>query len=155
LENQSDVVFVEKYSDLVYKLALARTRDSFSAADVYQEVFYRYFRKRPCFSSEEHEKAWVIRVTINCSKSLLTSFWNRYVEPLNEALAAKQPEILEVYNTVMQLPQKYRTVVFLFYYEGYTTSDIAKAMNMKENTIKSHLFRARNLLKERLNDYEI
>jgi RNA polymerase sigma-70 factor (ECF subfamily) len=105
--------------------------------------------------SVEHEKAWVIRVTINCSKSLLTSFWNRQVTSLDETIMAEQPEVFEVYDTVMQLPLKYRTVVFLFYYEGYTISDIAKVMNMKETTVKSHLFRARKLLKERLTDYEI
>jgi RNA polymerase sigma-70 factor (ECF subfamily) len=155
MSNQNDVEFVERYSDLVYKLALSRTKDFSTADDVFQDVFYKYFKKRPLFSSDEHEKAWVIRVTINCSKSMLGSFWKKRVEPLDESLAVEQPEIQEVYDAVMQLPLKYRTVVFLHYYEGYTISDIAKAIKAKENTVKSQLFRARNLLKERLVDYEI
>jgi len=158
MNDQSDTSFVEKYSDMVYKLALSRMRDPVSAEDVFQDVFYRYFKKRPSFSSSEHEKAWIIRVTINCSKSSLRSFWKNYIVPLDESLAAKQPEINEfydIYNVVMQLPLKYRTVIFLFYYERMSIAEIAEAMDLKENTVKSHLFRARNLLKERLADYEI
>jgi len=155
MNNQNDVEFVEKHSDLVHKLALFRTGDLSTADDVFQDVFYRYFKKRPSFLSDEHEKAWVIRVTINCSKSMLGSFWKKHVVPLDESLIVEQPEIQEVYDAVMQLPQKYRTVIFMHYYEGFTISDIAKATNNKENTVKSHLFRARNLLKERLVDYEI
>jgi len=154
MSNKNDVELVERYSDLVYKLALARTRDLSTADDVFQDVFYRYFKKRPSFSSIEHEKAWIIRVTINCSKSLLGSFWKSRVVPLDESLTVEQPEVQEVYDAVMQLPIKYRTVIFLHYYEGFTVSDIAKATNSKENTVKSHLLRARNLLKERLADYE-
>lgn len=155
MDNRSDIEFVEKYSELVYKLALSRTKDSFSAADVFQDVFYRYFKNRPCFSSGEHEKAWIIRVTINCSISTLSAFWKKHTVPIDETLAAEQPELCEVYEVVMQLPKKYRTVIFLFYYEGFTITEIANMMNLKENTIKSHLFRARNLLKERLGNYEI
>ena len=154
MDSQNDIEFVEKYSDLVYRLAISRTRDLSTANDVFQDVFYRYFKKRPSFSSIEHEKAWIIRVTINCSKSTLGSFWNKRVVPLDESLTVEQPEIQEVYESVMQLPLKYRTVIFLHYYEGYSVSDIAKATKTKENTVKSQLFRARTLLKERLRDYE-
>ena len=154
MNKENDVEFVEKYSSLVYNLALTRTRDLTSADDVYQDVFFRYFKKRPSFLSDEHEKAWIIRVTINCSKSMLGSLWNKRVVPLDESLAVDQPEVQEVYDVVMQLPLKYRTVIFLHYYEGFTISNIAKATKVKENTVKSHLFRARSLLKERLVDYE-
>jgi len=145
---------VEKYSDMVYKLALSRVRDPHSASDVFQEVFYRYFKKRPVFSSDEHEKAWLIRVTINCSKSLLGSFWNKHTVALDETVAAKQHEVNDVFDEVMRLPKKFRTIIFLFYYEELKVSEIARVMSMRENTVKSHLFRARNLLKERLTDYE-
>jgi RNA polymerase sigma-70 factor (ECF subfamily) len=154
LNSDNDTAFVEKYADTVYKLALSRTKDQHSASDVFQEVFYRYFKKRPCFTSDEHEKAWIIRVTINCSKSFLSSFWNKNTVPIDETLAAEQAETNEIYDVVMQLPMKYRTVIFLFYYEGFTIAEIARAMNQKENTVKSHLFRARTQLKERLVEYE-
>jgi len=154
MNKQNDVEFVEKYSSLVYKLALTRTRDLTSADDVFQDVFFRYFKKRPSFLSDEHEKAWIIRVTINCSKSMLGSLWKKRIVPLDESLAVDQPDVQEVYDVVMQLPLKYRTVIFLHYYEGFTISNIAKVTKAKENTVKSHLFRARSLLKERLVDYE-
>ncbi|MCL2820275.1 MAG: sigma-70 family RNA polymerase sigma factor [Oscillospiraceae bacterium] len=154
MNKRNDVEFVEKYSSLVYKLALTRTRDLTSADDVFQDVFFRYFKKRPSFLSDEHEKAWIIRVTINCSKSMLGSLWKKRMVPLDESLAVDQPEVQEVYDVIMQLPLKYRTVIFLHYYEGFTISNIAKATKTKENTVKSHLFRARSLLKERLADYE-
>ena len=150
-----DAAFVEKHADTVYKLALSRTKNPHSAADVFQDVFYRYFRKRPCFASEEHEKAWMVRVTINCSKSFLGSFWNKHTAPLSEALPAAQQENSGIYDEVMRLPLKYRTAIYLFYYEGFSLAEIAASMNLKENTVKSHLFRARNLLKERLTDYEV
>lgn len=154
VNNQRDTAFVERHSDTVYKLAISRTRDSHSAADVFQEVFYRYFKKRPCFSSEEHERAWIIRATINCSKSLLSSFWNKHTVQLDETLPAAPIADNGVYNEVLKLPVKYRTIIYLFYYEGLSITEISEAMKMKENTVKSHLFRARKLLKERLVDYE-
>jgi len=154
MNDRKDIEFVERYSELVYRLSLARTRDLSAADDVFQDVFYRYFRKRPSFSSAEHEKAWIIRVTINSSKSMLGSFWKKRIVPLDDSLIAEQPEIREVYDVTMNLPLKYRTVIFLHYYEGYSISDIAKATNAKENTVKSQLFRARSMLKERLVDYE-
>ena len=149
-----DEKFVKTYSDMVYKLALSRTRNPSSAADVFQEVFYRYFKKRPVFLSVEHEKAWLIRVTINCSKSFLTSFLYKQTVPLDETHTLHHPEFNDVFDCVMRLPIKYRTVVFLFYYENLSIAEIAQATNYNENTIKSHLRRARILLKERLTDYE-
>ena len=86
---------------------------------------------------------------------MLGSFWKKRTVPLDETLVAEQPEIQEVYDVVMRLPLKYRTTIFLFYYEGFTITEIAKTMKLKENTVKSHLFRARNLLKEGLVDYEV
>ena len=154
MNDRKDIEFVKRYSELVYRLSLARTRDPSTADDVFQDVFYRYFRKRPSFSSAEHEKAWIIRVTINSSKSMIGSFWKKRIVPLDDSLTVEQPEIQEVYDVTMKLPLKYRTVIFLYYYEGFSISDIAKATSTKENTVKSQLLRARGMLKERLVDYE-
>lgn len=155
LNDPNDDEIVGKYTETVYKLALSRTKDIHAAADVFQEVFFRYFKKRPVFLSEEHEKAWFIRVTINCSKSMLGTFWDKHKAQIDETLVAEeQTERNEIYDEVMRLLIKWRTIIFLFYYEGYNITEIAAVMSIKENTVKSHLFRARKLLKERLVDYE-
>jgi RNA polymerase sigma-70 factor (ECF subfamily) len=154
LEIRGDDAIVGKYSEMIYKLALSRTKNAEDAADVFQEVFYRYFKKRPAFSGEEHEKAWFIRVTINCSKTMLGSLWNKRKAPMGETPAQSRAEGNDVYDEVMRLPMIYRTIIYLFYYEGYKIEEIAELLRVKENTVKSRLFRARKILKERLVDYE-
>ena len=77
---------IEKYSDMVYRLAYARTGSRHDADDVYQEVFLRYFRKKPVFDSEEHRRAWLLRVTVNCSNTFLSSAWHRRTVGLPEDL---------------------------------------------------------------------
>ena len=146
-----------KYFDTVYRLALARTKDSAIADDVCQEVFLKYIKSDKQFESEEHVKAWLIRVTINCSKSVFTSSWFKKTRPLSEELVFNTPEKNDIYHSVMKLPKKYSTVIHLFYYEDMPIAEIARLLNTKESTVKSHLFRARNLLKEHLGgryDYE-
>ena len=83
---------VRRYSDMVYRLAFARTGNTADAEDVYQEVFLRYLRSDPQFTSEEHRKAWLLRVTINCAKKLHAAPWRRRTEPLSETLEAPSPE---------------------------------------------------------------
>lgn len=138
---------IEKYADMVYRLAISRTRNEENANEVFQEVFYRLSKKLPDFESEEHEKAWLIRVTINCSKTLLNSKWNNLSQELPENLPAEEMEIKEIYDIVLTLPQKYRTVIHLFYYEDLSLKTIAKVLNTNENTVKTWLSRARKKLK--------
>ena len=128
---------IEQYSDMVFRLALSRTRNKENAEDVYQEVFYRLARKKPKFESEEHKKAWLIKVTVNCSKN----FWNKNknLEELKEEIQFETPERGIVYYAVMELPIKYRTIIYLFYYEKYKISEISKLLNMKEGTVKSRI----------------
>lgn len=138
---------IEKYADMVYRLAISRTRNEENAKEVFQEVFYRLSKKLPDFESEEHEKAWLIRVTINCSKTLLNSKWNNLSQELPENLPAEEMKIKEIYDIVLTLPQKYRTVIHLFYYEDLSLKTIAKVLNTNENTVKTWLSRARKKLK--------
>ena len=147
----------EKYFDTVYRLALSRTKDTEHAADITQEVFLRYIKTDKVFTSEEHVKAWLIRVTINCSNSLFTSSWYKNTAPLTEDIKFETEEKSEVYYAVAALPLKYRTAIHLFYYEDMSISDIAKATNQKETTVKSQLKRGRDMLKKALkggNGYE-
>jgi RNA polymerase sigma-70 factor (ECF subfamily) len=139
-----------KYSNMVYRLALSRTRNVADAEDILQEVFLRFVHKMPEFQSEEHRRAWLIRVTINCSSKLLTSAWFRRTVPLEEELKFETREKGEVYYAVMELPVKYRTVIHLFHYEDLSISQISEVLSIKESTIKSQLLRARQLLKNKL-----
>ena len=142
---------IEKYFNMVYKLALATTKDSHHAEDVTGDVFLKFMQTEKAFESEEHIKAWLLRVTVNTSKSIFTSSWFQKTAPLDETLAAEMPEEeSEVYLAVMNLPAKYRTVIHLFYYEELSILEIAKTLGLPESTVKSQLLRGRNLLKETL-----
>ncbi|MBR3133479.1 MAG: sigma-70 family RNA polymerase sigma factor [Clostridia bacterium] len=120
------------------------------AEDVYQEVFLIFSKKCPEFKSEEHEKAWFIRVTINKTKNIITSKWNKSVTGLDEDIPFETQEKHEVYYLVQSLPRDYRTVIYLYYYEGYKVNEIADLIGKKENTVKTWLARARESLKEKL-----
>ncbi len=141
---------VEKYFNMVYKLALARTKSTDSADDVAQEVFLRYIRKDREFASDEHIKAWLIRVTLNCSKNVFTDTWSKKTVPLTEDITFETKEKSDVYYLTLELPQKYRTVIHLFYYEDLSVSEIAEILKTKESTVKSQLHRAREMLKTKL-----
>lgn len=139
---------IEKYSNMVYRLAMARTRNIETSEDVYQEVFLRLARKMPEFESEEHKKAWLIRVTINCSKSILNSSFMKHRAELDENLSFETPERHDIYYAVLNLPIKYRTVIHLYYYENYSIKEISKILKLNENTIKTRLSRARQKLEK-------
>ncbi len=146
----------EAYADMIYRLALVRTRNRADAEDVLQDVFFRCLRRQPVFRDEEHQKAWLITAAINSSKSLLSSADRRHgagEEPL-EFLSTEDDTDPTVYNAVLQLPDKYRTAVHLFYYEGYSVEEIAKMTDTKPSTVKSHLHRARETLRRVLKEDE-
>lgn len=141
---------IEKYSDMVYRIALTRCGTIENAEDVFQEVFIKFSEKEPTFENEEHEKAWFIRVTINLTKNMNTSAWNRKVITLDESINFETKEENDVFSVVCGLPQNYRTVIYLLYYEGYKVKEIAHLMKKREGTIKTWLFRAREILKKEL-----
>lgn len=141
---------IKKYIDMVYRLALSRTKNKSHADDVVQEVFLRYISKNCEFASEEHIKAWLIRVTINCSNSIFESSWFKKTAPLSEEIAFDTPEKSEVYYAVMELPKKYRTVIHLFYYEDMSVAEIAECLRENISTVKSQLHRGRKMLREKL-----
>lgn len=142
------------YSDMVYKLALSQTKNRADADDVFQEVFISFMKNTKPFESEEHKKAWLIRVTINHSRKIFRSAWFRRTvslkEPLSETLQFDMKEKSDVYDAVLQLPRKYRTAIHLFYYENMSIVQISKVLSIPESTVKSHLYRARQMLKHKL-----
>lgn len=151
MQNENKVKeVIEKYSDTVYRIALTRCGIVENAEDVYQEVFLKFSEKMPKFKNNEHEKAWFIRVTINLTKNLKRSSWNRKVVTLDENIVFENKEENEVFSVVCGLPQNYKTVIYLLYYEGYKVKEIANLIGTKEGTVKSWLFRAREMLKEKL-----
>lgn len=138
---------LECYADMVYRLALLRTGNKTDGEDVFQEVFERLVKKYPDFQNEEHVKAWLIRVTLNCTKKLFASSWFQRTTPLDKDYAMESKEYEDVYEAIFSLPIKYRTVIHLHYFEGYTCKEIAAMLGSKEATVKTQLSRGRNLLK--------
>ena len=140
------------YSDMVYRLAFARTGTGHDADDVYEEVFLRYLKKKPKFQSEEHRRAWLIRVTINCSNTFLTSVWQRRTQELPEDLPFRQQEDYQLHNYLQQLSTKYRSVIHLFYYEEMSVEEISKILHRKPSTVRTQLTRAREQLRQILKE---
>ena len=145
-------VLVTKHENRLYRTALAITGNVSDAEDVVQEAFLRAYRKAPEFESEEHAKAWLIRVTVNLCNSRLRSPWRNRTEPLLDSYPAAEPEQHDLLEHISQLPPKYRTVIHLFYYEGYSIKDISRLTGQKESTVRSHLTRARQKLKSVLKE---
>lgn len=140
----------EKYLNTVYRLALSQTKNVADAEDITQDVFLRFMQNSKPFASPEHIKAWLIRVTINRCHSLFTSSWHKKTEALSEEIPFNSPEKSDVYYAVLELPQKYRTVIHLFYYEDMSVAEISSTLRLKETTVKSQLHRAREILKSKL-----
>ena len=137
--------------NMMYHTAFDVLHNREDAEDAVQETFLKVYEQRnPIFESADHEKAWLIRVTINLTKNVRESAWNRKVVRLDESIVFNTKEENDVYSTVCELPQNYRTVIYLFYYEGYKVKEISNILNKNEGTIKTWLFRAREILKEKL-----
>lgn len=143
---------VLRHENRLYRIAAATLGNKTEAEDILQEVFLKVLEKRPVFESHEHEKAWLIRVTINQCRSRLSSTWWRKTESLLVSCPAKMPEQEQLMDSVLELPAKYRTVIHLFYYEGYSTKEIAGITQQKESTVRSLLSRARKKLQSILKE---
>lgn len=142
---------VEKYFNMIYKLALSQTGEKEHAEDVTSDVFLKFISTDKEFETEEHIKAWLIRVTINRSKSIFSNSWFKKTVPLEDNITVEMPESeSEVYEAVLSLPQKYRAVIHLFYYEELPVAQIAKYMKINESTVRSQLHRGREMLKTKL-----
>lgn len=139
---------VHAYADMVYRLAFARTGNKSDADDIFQEVFLRYAKSPPVCETEEHKKAWLIRVTINCAGKFHRSFWQRFTGPMAEEGVWMQPEDRDLSAQLGKLSEKYRTVLHLFYYEELPVEEIAALTGTKQATVRTQLTRARRALKK-------
>ena len=135
-----------RYETTVFRLAYSYTRSRSDAQDICQEVFLRYYCRRPIFASEEHRRAWLLRVTVNRCKSHLSSWWVRRTVPLDDRISMPEPEYLELDEALRRLPEKDRLVIHLFYYEDCSTREIAKLTHSTEGAVRTRLTRARQQL---------
>lgn len=143
---------VNKYENTLYRSALAILGDPHEAQDAVQDAFVKYLEKAPEFDGPDHEKAWLIRVTVNGCRSRLRSPWHSRRTALSEGLPAPEPEEQAVLEAVLALPPRDRAAVHLYYYEGYSTPEIAAMTGQSEGTVRSRLTRARQKLKTLLAD---
>ena len=143
---------VNEYATMLLRVAYSQLNNRTEAEDTVQEVLLKYMEKAPIFQSEEHEKAWLLRVTVNHCKNHLASAWFRKRADLDEGIPALDNEELEVVSAVAALPAKYRAVVHLYYFEGYSTKEIAEILHSRPNTVSSRLSRARALLAKALKE---
>ncbi|WP_296628629.1 sigma-70 family RNA polymerase sigma factor [uncultured Negativibacillus sp.] len=144
---------IELYSDMIRKICMLHLKNYADTEDIFQTVFMKYLLHTAPFESEEHEKAWFIRVTVNACKDLLKSFFRRNAVPLeelSEQAAALPEQDREVLEAVLALPSKYKDVVYLHYYEGYSAAEIGRILNKNVNTVYTLLSRAREQLKQTL-----
>lgn len=144
-----------QFAPAIYRLAYARTGSRADAEDVMQEVFLRLVRHRPVFDSEAHARAWLLKVASNCAADLFRLPWRKREEPLEEDVSApEEPGEGSVTEAVLSLPARYRIPIHLYYYEGYSVAEIADITGKREGTVKSHLSRARALLRDKLKEGE-
>lgn len=147
---------VEEYQDMVFHLALHMLGSPADADDAVQEVFLRLFRRSAPLQGEEHLRRWLLRVTANYCKDVLKSPWRRrrvsLAEVPDEAPAFRREEERELYEAVMALPEKYRAVLDLFYYEDLPVKEIARALGLSDTAVTTRLSRARALLKKTLGE---
>jgi RNA polymerase sigma factor (sigma-70 family) len=150
---------IERHSDTVRRLCMIHLKNYADTEDIFQTVFLKYVLSSVCFESEEHEKAWFIRVTINACKDLLKSFFRSRTTSLDEIMelpSALPAENKEVLDAVLSLPKKYRDVVYLHYFEDYTAPQIGNILGKNVNTVYTLLTRSRQMLREKLggDEYE-
>lgn len=141
---------VRTYADMVYRIAYRYVKNSIDTDDVFSEVFLAYFKKERTFESEEHRKAWLIRVTINCAKDVLaqrTQLQQLHEETLSDQTVRDADTYMDLHKAIEQLRPEYREVIKFYYLDDLSVKEIAQILNKNENTIKTQLFRAREALK--------
>lgn len=158
-DNNYNVVLddaIEQHADMVYRICLTITGNVEDAKDAFQETFLRLVRNQDKITSEEHLKAWLIRVASNCAKTTVTSTWNRTTQGIEEETAGgeflyeqKENDLL---TELQKLPKKYSVTLYLYYYEEYSIKEISVLLQKKENSIKTLLARGRKLLRKNLEE---
>lgn len=148
---------VERYADMVFRLAYSYLKSRADAEDVMQETLLKLYTEQKAFDSPDHERYWVTRVAVNECKRVLRSPWRRRTGPLEElpeSAVFDSPAQTELFRQVMALPPKYRAAIYLHYYEGYAVREVAAVMNANPSTVQTWLMRARGQLHMKLKEAE-
>ena len=151
MRSEQDVnTTIEQYADTIARLCMVYLKNPADSEDISQTVFLKYALCDTVFDSEEHKKAWLIRVTVNACRDLLKSFFHSRTVPLDSLLqcpAELPQDNREVLEAVLALPKQYREVIYLHFYEGYTAPEIGKLLKKNTNTVYTLLRRAKEILK--------
>lgn len=156
MTNERFTCLAETYMDTVFRLAFSYIKSRSDADDITQNVLLKLLRYEGEFESEAHVKHWLIRVTVNECRSAWRAPWRKHedIEEYANSLAMPSREHRDLFEAVMGLPQKYRTVIYLFYYEGYSTREVAALLSVPEATVRTQLMRGRERLRKTLTEAE-
>lgn len=152
---QSTQELVKLYQSSLFAAAFNVCKNAQDAEDVVQDTFIQYYISNKEFDSEQHIRAWLIRVAINKAKNVNRTFWRQNklsLEDYMESLTFETPEDEHLFETVMSLPEKYRIVIHLFYYEDYSVSEIADILKLSQSNVKVRLSRGREMLRKILKE---
>ena len=148
-------MLIEKYRHNLYVMAFSVCKNAQDAEDVVQYTFIQYWSVRKEFESEQHIRAWLMRVAINKAKNKISTFFRRNSLPLEDyiqTLTFESEESSELFEAVMSLPDKYRIVIHLFYYEDYSVNEIADILKLTQGNVKVRLSRGRLMLRHTLKE---
>ena len=153
MRQESDVEqTIGQYADMVKHICFVYMKNESDTEDVFQDVFLKYALFSEPFQSEEHKKAWLIRVTVNCAKKFWSSAWIRHTVPLEEDLAFEQETDNRLWEELQNLPGKYRAVLHLFYYEELSAEEIGGLLGLQPSAVRMRLTRGRRMLRQRLEE---
>lgn len=152
LTNEEFTALVKKYIDMVFRVAFSYLKNRDDAEDVVQNVFLKLLQESKSFGSEDHIRYWLIRVAVNECKTLLRFPWHQHesFEDYAASMSFPSPEHGDLFFAVMDLPKKYRMPIYLYYYEGYSTAEVADILKIPKGTVCVNLKRGRELLKNQL-----
>lgn len=154
MTNERFTCLAERYMDTVFRVAFSYMKSRTDADDITQNVLLKLLRQDDGFESDEHVRRWLIRVTVNECRSAYRALWRRTedIEEYANTLALPTREHSDLFDAVMALPAKYRVVIYLYYYEGYRTPELAELLRMPEATVRTHLARGRERLRKTLTE---
>lgn len=147
---------VDLYADMILRISYQYLKQTYDAEDICQTVFLKYITNNLTFENPEHEKAWIIRTTINACKDHLRSAFFRRTVSLEKAAVVAAPAVPDnwLLDAMKQLPEKYRICLYLYYYEEYSAREIASVMGVSESAVGQYLSRGRRKLRTMIADEE-
>lgn len=148
--DQFEIVY-ERNVNIVYKICFIYLKNRVDAEDMTQNTFIKYLRYNPTFENLKHEKNWFIKTSTNICKNHFKSWWNKNTYLTDELeFSTNIKEEDDTLAFIVDLPPKYKSIIYMHYYEGFKTKEISEILNMNESTVRTHLSKGRDMLKERM-----